>query len=237
MNALHILGITFLLLGTSQTIEEPKSKIQKVLLRKLQSEPQEIKPLMWNEVLADVLVNKIRIFSFNKQTNSQAPAEAIKEDKTPEISAVTNFVSEIFFVYKKFVYDYFAKSKIASDGNSAQDEDNLITTIDIQNDRPDKETREADDQLEITPTSGPKGEVELVEPRYHGLQVLGNGTGESSGEESDDNEGESVDGCPEGTVKVDDNKCVNSSRLILAIPRQCPIGYRLDRTGYCRLRF
>lgn len=212
-------------MGTSYTaIEDPKNKIQRTLLRNLQSyQPKESKPLMWNEVLADVLVNKIRIFSFKKQNKEN---DTLKENLlTPEKSALTNFISQVFFVYKKFVYDVFVESP-----KTAPNDKNSIEAVHLN---PDIEERKADsdemyEENGVTFSNGPKGEVELVEPRYHGKQVLGNETEESIEQ--------GVKVCPEGTVNVE-GTCINNSRLIMAVPSQCPIGYRRDRLGYCRMMF
>lgn len=221
MNIIHILGIT-VLFSTSYSAIEDKNK-QRTLLRKLQSyQPKESKP-MWNEVLADVLVNKIRIFSFKTQDEQ---TESIKEETTQDKSALTNFISQVFFVYKKFVYDIFVAPSTTVTNNSS-----IAAPI------PEIEERNTEDVLEetgVTYTAGPKSEVELVEPRYHGKQVLGNGT--EGIVDGDSGEGESEQGCPEGTVKVK-GSCESSSKLMMAIPRQCPIGYKRDRLGYCRIMF
>lgn len=67
----------------------------------------------------------------------------------------------------------------------------------------------------------PGKDVEVFEPKYHGKTSAANST-----EESD---------CPNGSFKNADGRCV--ALLMIAIPNQCPRGYRRDRLGYCRLSF
>lgn len=179
---------------------------------------------MWNEVLADVLVNKIRIFSFKKQNTETEPFTEL----TQETSALTNFISQVFFVYKKFVYDVFVGPTERTNNNSI---DPLTPEIEERDVDPDDVFKEQ----AVTFRNGPKGEVELLEPRYHGKQISRNDTEEGDDVASEENS-ESEKICPEGTVKVKGG-CVNKSRLIMMIPSQCPIGYRRDRLGYCRMMF
>lgn len=223
MNIIHILGIA-ILFSTYSATEDTKIK-QRTLLRKLLSNQIDESTPMWNAVLADVLVNKIRIFSFKKQHTETESITEIAQEKSP----LTNFISQVFFLYKKFVYDVFAgPSEPPANNNSVEPHAPEIE------DR--KDPNDIFKDYNVTFSDGPKSEVEILEPRYHGKQVLRNGTDDGDGEGQSDEISESVKECPEGTVKVKGD-CVSRSRLIMMIPNQCPIGYKRDRLGYCRMIF
>ncbi|XP_063548095.1 uncharacterized protein LOC134755470 [Cydia strobilella] len=168
---------------------------QKLLLRKLLSLQQNNSPekaLMWNEIFANVLVNKIKIL-FNKQ-----PESGLEDN--PDV--VTKFVSQIISLYGKLFYKVNDMTH-----NSGKNEV----------------------ETEVDEIVDPKKEVEEVEPKYHGL--LENMT------ENFDIDKRSV--CPEHSVSDGKGNCIDSvnSRFIMAIPYQCPTGYRRDRLGYCRAIF
>lgn len=267
MDILYIFGIAILLMGGTDSLIEEKNLQQRILLRKLQTF-EETKPTTWNEVLADVLVNKIRIFSFTTEDK-----EPLKDDApvSKENPILTDFFSKLFVVYKKFIYDAFVGKRKTSDGELVH-----ITTIPetIKDKLPKMDPEELIRPTEVIYAEGPKSEVELVEPRYHGKIALEdtpenpskeiadqsqedntNTTTEVNSSEvqgdsdmivSDPGHQQNVDpglkksdvNCAEGFVKSDGGDCVkNASRLILAIPNQCPLGYRKDWLGYCRKTF
>ncbi|XP_061705105.1 uncharacterized protein LOC133516282 [Cydia pomonella] len=168
---------------------------QKLLLRKLLSLQQNNsteKALMWNEIFANVLVNKIKIL-FNKQ-----PESGLEDN--PDV--VTKFVSKIIALYGKLFYKV---NNIAHNNGKNEEE------------------------IKVDEIMDPKKEVEKVEPKYHGR--LENAT------EYFDIDKRTV--CPEHSVSDEKGNCIDpeNSRFIMAIPHQCPIGYRRDRLGYCRAIF
>ncbi|CAH0583267.1 unnamed protein product [Chrysodeixis includens] len=213
MKSIYIVGIIILLGETECFIEDTTSiKIleeQRTLLRKLQNfqDPNHEKPLTWNEILADVLVNKIRIFSFNEINENE-----IKEDydRNMETSSIlTVCFSQVMLFYKKCIYDPFMRKVVEPDPSDSSTTEEVYTVM-------------------ISPGElDPEGDVELIEPKYHGKKrdVEGN---------------EEVDaikaGCPDGAEKNQFGNCVNS-RLLISVPSQCPRGYRLDRLGNCRVVF
>ncbi|XP_028173196.1 uncharacterized protein LOC114362127 [Ostrinia furnacalis] len=81
--------------------------------------------------------------------------------------------------------------------------------------------------------SKPKEEVEVIHPTFKMKRC----------EDCTDGDGVvssmvPVLECPTGFVLDKDGKCITApSKLIMAIPNQCPNGYRRDRLGYCRLAF
>ncbi|XP_063394678.1 uncharacterized protein LOC134679656 [Cydia fagiglandana] len=170
---------------------------QKLLLRKLLSLQQNNsteKALMWNEIFANVLVNKIKIL-FNKQ-----PESGLEDN--PDV--VTKFVSQIISLYGKLFYKVNDITHNSAIGKN-------------------------EEEIKVDEIVDPKKEVEEVEPKYHGR--LENVT------ENLDIDKRSV--CPEHSVSDGKGNCIDSanSRFIMAIPYQCPIGYRRDRLGYCRAIF
>lgn len=191
-----------------KTLEE-----QRALLRKLQNfqDPKDEKPLTWNEILADVLVNRIKIFSFHKVNDN----ELLREDNTPTKSdhIITKCFSQVLLIYKNCIYDRWMK-KIEEPGyviDETTTEDNTVVVINTSD------------------LDGPKSEVEIIEPKYHGKQI--------DAEATEDEDVIKVE-CPEGAVKDEKGNCVNEhSRLLISVPSQCPLGYRRDRLGNCRAVF
>lgn len=189
MRATTLLLLFILMKSTDNfVIEKENNAEQKLLLRKLLSLQQNNsteKSTVWNEILANVLVSKIKAI-FKKETE-------YLEDK-PDV--VTEFFGNVIGLFKRSYWDKVDK-------RHAVDE---IQT----NDRP---------------TGDPKDDVEEIEPKYHGR--MENGTDFD------------VSACPEGAVSDGKGNCVDAKNLkfILAIPYQCPVGYRRDRLGYCRPLF
>lgn len=84
-----------------------------------------------------------------------------------------------------------------------------------------------------TTEKNPKEDVEIVETVLKNVNC----------DDCDEIEAkESVDRdlkCPDGYEINKDGECeaLATSKLVMAVPRQCPIGYRADRLGYCRIMF
>lgn len=194
MRAGTLLLLIILMEGTDNFVIEKRedhNAEQKLLLRKLLSLQQNNsteKSTVWNEILANVLVNKIKAL-FKKQ-----PEYSYLEDK-PDV--VTEFFGNVIGLFKRSYWDKVDK-------------------------------RHAVDEIQTNdkPTGDPKDEVEEIDPKYHGR--IENGT---------DFDTTSV--CPEGSVSDGKGNCVDTKNLkfIMAIPYQCPVGYRRDRLGYCRPLF
>ena len=187
-------------------------KEQRTLLRKLQNfqDPKDEKPLTWNELLADVLVNRIKIFSFHKVNDN----EIIKEDSKP--SKTTNILvscfSTVMLLYKNCIYDRWATKFEEPEFAIGETTTEGITVV------PNSEWDTISD------------DVEIIEPKYHGKQI-------DVETEKDEKEGAIVK-CPEGAVKDEKGNCMKAhSPLMISVPSQCPIGYRLDKLGYCRMIF
>ncbi|PZC79177.1 hypothetical protein B5X24_HaOG216741 [Helicoverpa armigera] len=209
MKSIYIVGIIILMGQTECFVEDTTSikilKEQRTLLRKLQNfqEPKDVKPLTWNEMLADVLVNRIKIFSFHKVNEN----EIVKDDKPAKTNIVTTAVSQVMLFYKNCIYDKWrVKYEEPSHTVESTTEDGVVSVT---------TTADIDD---------PKGDVEIIEPKYHGKQIDG-----------DPDDDEAVVNCPEDFIKDEQGNCVNiHSRLIISVPNQCPYGYRRDRLGNCR---
>ncbi|KAJ8724247.1 hypothetical protein PYW08_015721 [Mythimna loreyi] len=153
---INIVGIIILMGDTECFIEDTTSikilKEQKTLLRKLQNfqDPKDEKPLTWNEMLADVLVNRIKIFSFNKVNDNEIIEAESKPSKTTNI--IVSAFSQVMLLYKNCIYDRWA-TKYEEPGVRTYEtttEDNVVNTSewDAIND-----------------------DVEIIEPKYHGKQV------------------------------------------------------------------
>lgn len=216
MKSIYIVGIIILLGETECFIEDTTNiKIleeQRTLLRKLQNfqDPNHEKPLTWNEILADVLVNKIRIFSFNEINENEINEDYDRNIKSSSI--LTTFFSQVMLFYKNCVYDKFMKTvvvTVVTDPFDPSTTEEVYTVI-------------SPDEID------PEGDVELIEPKYHGKIR----DAEASDEE------DAIKECPEGSVKNKFGNCVKEhSRLLISVPSQCPRGYRLDRLGNCRVVF
>lgn len=214
MKFIYIVGIIILFGETECFIEDTTSfKIleeQRTLLRKLQNfqDPNHEKPLTWNEILADVLVNKIRIFSFNEINENEINEDYDRNIKTSSI--ITTCFSQVMLFYKNCIHDKFVTKVVEPDPFDSSTTEEVYTII-----NPDE--------------IDPEGDVELIEPKYHG---------KIRDDEANDEEVAIKVECPEGAVKNKFGNCVKEhSRLLISIPSQCPRGYRLDRLGNCRVVF
>ncbi|KAF9409090.1 hypothetical protein HW555_011437 [Spodoptera exigua] len=214
MKSIYIVVIIILMAETECFIQDTTSiKIleeQRTLLRKLQNfqDPKDEKPLTWNEMLADVLVNRIKIFSFNK-VNENEIIDDSKPSKAPNF--VRSYFSEVMFLFKNCIYDKFVTKYEEPDYKEE----------DLGTDAPEIFITDDIDSL--------NDDVELIEPKYHGKQLI---------VEPVEAEDKALIGCPEGTVKDDKGNCVKAhSRLLISVPSQCPMGYRRDKLGFCRAMF
>lgn len=196
---------------------------QRILLRKLQTfqraDPKE-KTATWNQILADALVNRIKIFSFNKATENE-----LRNPVDTESNFLTNCISQMMHLYKRFFYD---RKRI---DNTTE----LNKEKEAQNNA-NKEIVETE-----TDFVDPKDEVEVVEPRYHGKLCVNcdkNTENETVGNGTDTVEiakkAPTVTDCPDGLVASEGGCTDAKSKFILSIPYQCPTGYRRDWLGYCR---
>lgn len=184
---------------------------QRILLRKLQNfqDPKDEKPLTWNEMLADVLVNRIKIFSFHKVNDNEIIEADSKPSKTSNI--IVSFFSQVMLLYKNCIYDRWATKH--------EEPDFAI----------DETTTEDNGVKDPSEWGTINDDVEIIEPKYHGKQIDG---------EADEDEDSAIVKCPEGSVKDEKGNCVKAhSPLIISVPSQCPIGYRRDRLGNCRVVF
>ncbi|XP_059058642.1 uncharacterized protein LOC131852061 [Achroia grisella] len=195
----------------------PIKKIEEdnVVLRKLlQSVQTDVKEdsKAWNDVLAKVFVDSIKsVFSSNNESRE-------KITDSSENGYFTKWISKSLLFFKNIFY-----------GTS--------TTNDVKPTNPTKPTTQLEtlgenynraDSKEVTDTDviNTNDDVEVFEPKYHGKRCAG------CNETSDSN-------CPEGLVKDNNGECVLKvdEKLIIAIPGQCPKGYRRDKLNYCRLQF
>lgn len=186
-----------------------KSNEQKVLLRKLQNLQNEVKDpnITWNEILANLLVSRIKTYSTNdieKERNDFA--------EKPEENFWTKTVSSSLLFFKRLIYDpiFKIKKNTVDSNHSPSTEGSVTGKTDIG-----KRTITDED---------PKSEVELIDPKYHGKIE----------ERTESNE--LLEVCNEGFEKDEEGNC-KASKFILYIPSQCPIGYRRDRLGFCRIMF
>lgn len=191
MNIVCLFGILLIATETNGFAEASQRKgelQQRILLRKLRSfqrnDETNTESVTWNEILADVLVTKLNIFSSNNHV--------VKSNK----NVATTFLSEILVVYKKIYDKYYTQKPINH---------NVINIIEAK----------------------PEEEVEVMHPDLK----------KESCENCDPVVEKDVE-CAEGFVLDKDGDCVPApSKLILAVPNQCPRGYRADRLGFCRISF
>ncbi|XP_047531775.1 uncharacterized protein LOC125067302 [Vanessa atalanta] len=108
-------------------------------------------------------------------------------------------------IYKNYLYD-----KLRYDGDTRNDA--AVEIPESVNDTSDN----------------PNDDVEILEPAYHG-KLCDNCDIKTEIESN-------IGDCGEGSVKDADGNCTSkSSQFILSIPSQCPVGYRRDWLGYCRV--
>lgn len=238
MNIFTIFAFVIVLTSGTQTfvIEESTTlkttTEQRTLLKKLQNSPQsknETKPLMWNEILADVLVNKVKIFSLKRDNITTVNEET-------QHSALTKWFGTVLIFYKHLIYDKFVytpkERNVLNIHELSETEDEVKNDGESDTNLQDEEAIHhlkdtlVNDKMNST---NPKADIEIIEPKYHGKLTDGD-------TERPEDEDKAIV-CPEGYVKSDRGCLDANSRLVLAIPNQCPNGYRLDRLGYCRMMF
>ncbi|CAG4948194.1 unnamed protein product [Parnassius apollo] len=205
-----------------------------VFLRKLQSSirsglEEGMQSLTWSEILAGVLVNRMKIFLFQKPTVVNV-IQQVNTYQTENISFITKFCGKVLNVYKRYIYNNIFSSTF---------EDTTVTTtsesstynIDVQlneAERP-KDPKEDFEIVTINP------DVEIIGPEYHGK--LCEGCKEDANAQDDSKTFK--EDCPMGLKRDAKGNCEDpkSSNFILSVPYQCPIGYRADWFGYCRISF
>ncbi|XP_013142262.1 PREDICTED: uncharacterized protein LOC106106255 [Papilio polytes] len=194
-----------------------------VFLRKLQttirSDPdEEAKSLSWSEILADILVNKIGLSKILPEENEQ-----VAENNTQN-NVLTKICSVVLNVYKHFIYDkYFQKP--AEDVPTSSKSEVTEKNIELQELESNTPGDNDFDVITINP------DVEIIEPKYHGKLCS-----DCDNHNVVKKEVEQKIICPEGLVKDTNGNCVDPKSLnyMISIPYQCPIGYRLTWSGYCR---
>lgn len=192
--------------------------LKRVFLRKVLSyeEPNtnSTKPVPWNKLLANVLVNRIKILSFTQ--SKQATDDNVETAPVKE-TFLTKCFSEVLTIYKTYIYDKFWYR--TDDVNTIPTPASVAPPIGVD-----------------THSDDPNNEVEIVEPAYHGKSICIEGLCSKTIEEegSQDTEGAKND-CPEGEMRNADGICAKLDRFILAVPSHCPYGYKKDRLGWCRI--
>ncbi|CAG9787039.1 unnamed protein product [Diatraea saccharalis] len=88
-----------------------------------------------------------------------------------------------------------------------------------------------DDVDNLKGTHDPKDDVEVIQPR-NGVESCDDCVAVKASKDTGNP-------CVSGQIKNENGDCVDSTpvKLILSVPNQCPIGYRADRLGFCRIRF
>ncbi|XP_041989281.1 uncharacterized protein LOC121740615 [Aricia agestis] len=217
---MNLLILLLLALGSSDSysIETKNPKIEdSVLLQKLhhlqkRSEPEIVQIPTWSEMLADVIVNRIKIFSFHKSDEQNAAAEYVGEAET-QPGIIKRIVSEVLNVFKTYIYDPWYRIY-----NNNAEVENLQDPVELTG---DKDPNEEVEVLEPNPNK----DVEIIEPKYHGKLCNNNCTEPRASR------------CPAGQEMDEKGDCVDpkASKFIFNIPYHCPLGYRRDMFGICRL--
>lgn len=184
-------------------------KRRNILLRKLQSLDYNLQnssqTQTWSETLADAFVN--RIFTFNARSNEGGNNS---NDGTYKRNLFVKPFTILIEWYKANIYDKYIKNiTIRNSVNNFTLLQNK--TIDF--------------------SDNPKSDVEIIEPAYRGKMC------DNCRDAPDDIEVKTDNQCENGLEMDDSGNCVDKkvSKFILAIPYQCPIGYRRDSHGYCRI--
>lgn len=191
---------------------------KRILLRKLQNLQEHdarnaSQTPSWSEILADILVK--RIFPFHKTNNETARLTTFEDEK----NVLVRSFSFVLKVYKKYLYD-----KLHHNHDTVTDTNN--TKIQVNNSDANTDNKQKDVEV-IYPEiiDSLNDDVEIIEPKYHG-KLCDNC--------KEDTDIESTD-CKEGLIRDANGICIpKSSKFILSIPFQCPIGYKRDWLGYCR---
>ncbi|CAG4985995.1 unnamed protein product [Parnassius apollo] len=205
-----------------------------IFLKKLQSSilsgPEEgVQSLTWSEILADVWVNTMKIFLF-QTSNVVNETQQVKTYQTENISFITKFCGKVLDVYKRYVYDNIFSSKF-EDVTVKTTSEISTYNIDIQLNEAEraKDPKEDFEIITINP------DFEIIGTEYHGKLC------EDCKEDTNvqDDYKTVKEDCPVGLKRDAKGNCVDPkpSNFILSVPYQCPIGYRADWFGYCRMIF
>ncbi|XP_013164029.1 PREDICTED: uncharacterized protein LOC106115248 [Papilio xuthus] len=211
-----------LLLTKPENVQETTN--DGVFLRKLQTiihsgTDKEATSLSWSEIFADILVNKIGLSKILPKENEQ-----VAENNSTQDNFFTKICSVVLNVYKHFVYDKFSQQPaedIPTSTSKLVVTENNIELQEIESNTPGVNDF---DVITINP------DVEIIEPKYHGKLCSGCDTQNIEKKEV------TSKSCPENLVKDAEGNCVDPKSLnyMISIPYQCPIGYRLTWSGYCR---
>ncbi|CAG4973338.1 unnamed protein product [Parnassius apollo] len=205
-----------------------------IFLRKLQSSirsgPEEgVQSLTWSEILADVLVNRVKIFLF-QTPNIVNETQQVKTYPTENISFITKFCGKVLDLYKRYVYDNIFSSTF-KDITVKTTSESSTYNINIQLHEAER-SKDPKEDLEIIAIDP---DVEIIGPEYHGKFC------EDCKEDSNEQDDYKTvkEDCPVGLKRDAKGNCVDpkSSNFILSVPYQCPSGYRADWFGYCRMIF
>lgn len=187
--------------------------------------------LTWSEILADVLVRGTKLFSpYNSSPINETLQEFPRDDAGKANNIIARFCSQVLDIYKILVYDkLFRRSPSEKNLDVEKPE-----TLEFVNELSEIETitnaaKEDFGVITINP------DVEIIEPKYHGR--LCDGCDEKNIEKKDGIPAN--DNCPEGLKKDANGNCGDpkSSNFILSVPFHCPLGYKADWFGICRMRF
>ncbi|KPJ14269.1 hypothetical protein RR48_07019 [Papilio machaon] len=210
--------------------QKPENVLQEktqnvIFLRKLQTiirsgSDEEARSLSWSEILADILVNKIGLSKIIPKENEQVAESDGKQD-----NIFTKICSTVLKVYKHFVYDKFFQQSAEDIPTSTSKIEITEKNIELQEIESNTPGANDFDVITINP------DVEIIEPKYHGKLCLN-----CEIQNVEKKEVTSKSDCSENLVKDVNGNCVDPKSLnyMISIPYQCPIGYRLTWSGYCR---
>lgn len=263
--------VLFQTCNSTADVETRVTKYEKdsVLLRKLlqldKNTTEDEKTVSWHYTLADFFVNKLKHLSAMK---SDSYYETDNTETTKINKVLTKCLSDVLSLYKKFVYDkIWNKNRKAFDENNkdyAPTTETSVPDVELYNSSkqdniPTTEVSMREPETELSNSSNPKDEVEIIEPKYHGKICSNNGcdavknndtvittavvaTKEITRDLSSVTEDvspviEENKDCPQGMTKDVKGLCVDaqSGKFILGVPYHCPFGYKRDRLGFCRI--
>ncbi|CAG9579569.1 unnamed protein product [Danaus chrysippus] len=183
-------------------------KKRSILLRKLQSLDYNSQNSSQIQTWSETLADAFvnRIFAFTTRSNE---GENNSNDGTFKKNLFVKPFTILLEWYKVNIYDKYIKNITIR--NSAN---NLLL--------PNKT---------IESSKNPKSDVEIIEPAYRGKMC------DNCKSETDEIEVKRNNHCEDGLEMDENGNCVDKkvSKFILAIPYHCPIGYRRDSHGYCRI--
>lgn len=130
----------------SETTKNYKDLDNSILLRKLQNlqnqnQEENTRVITWSEMLAEVLVNHIKIFTFNNQDYNE-----VQNDPKPVSQNIfTKMFSDVLEFYKRYVYDKWIYKRHVNNVENSDTNKHPVTDNKSLND-----------------------DVEIIEPVYHG---------------------------------------------------------------------